>query len=178
MPHLVAKITTSAPVFWRAFTEGCKAWAFLSVPAEPLWAALASLVPSWRQTSPSPHPTHLWSCLPHTPTRRPPHLAGAPRLHTPGVGAFNCVQLSFLTQHNRAQWEDKGHALWGPPGSLGVCSAENKQCQGWPAWQPPVPTADTRAGVPGGDLQMHANMGRLLLSRPALPSFCKTDLTD
>lgn len=139
MPHLVAKITPSAPVFWRAFTEGCKTWAFLSVPAEPLWAALASLVPSWRQTSPSPHPTHLWSCLPRTPTRRPPHLAGAPRLHTPGVGAFNCVQLSFLTQHNRAQWEDKGHALWGPPGSLGVCSAENKQCQGWPAWQPPCP---------------------------------------
>lgn len=68
------------------------------------------------------------------------------------------MQLPFLTQHNRAQWEDKGHALQGPQGAwVSAVQKTNSARVGLRA--APVPTADTRVEVPGGDLQMHANTG-------------------
>ena len=121
MPHLVAKMTPSAPVFRRAFTEGCKTWAFLSVPAEPLWAALASLVPSWRQTSPSPHPTHMWSCLPGILNKTPPPPCRCTQAsHALCLGLQLCAAVLPDLAQQSPMGGQRPHPPWAPrePGCL------------------------------------------------------------
>ena len=130
--------------------------------------------------------TNLPQPPPHTPVELPsshPNNTPPPPCRCTQASHAWCwgLQLCAAVLLDSAQQSPMGGQRprpLGAPREPGCLQCRKQAVPGLACMAAPMPTADTSAGVPGGDLQTHANTGRLLLSRPALPSFCKTDLTD